>query len=160
MHSALLSCVTAMYGRLRRRRDGGGLWRAARQPQQPHHRCCHMPTDLTSKSRNHRQPEAFPHIPASWLLLCAEYKLLIFSLQKASLSCARSYSTAGCCYYFYDVELDSRTRKPCFLEQPEHFNAASALACMSHTAAAARPQYVELDLNKRLKSITEESLIT
>ena len=39
----------------------------------------HMPTDLTSKSRNHRQPEAFPHIPASWLLLCAEYKLLIFS---------------------------------------------------------------------------------
>jgi hypothetical protein len=37
-----------------------------------------MPTDLTSKSRNHRQPEAFPHIPASWLLLCAEYKLLIF----------------------------------------------------------------------------------
>ena len=94
MHSALLSCVTAMYGRLRRRRDGGGLWRAARQPQQPHHRCCHMPTDLTSKSRNHRQPEAFPHIPASWLLLCAEYKLLIFSLQKASLSCG-SYSTAA-----------------------------------------------------------------
>ena len=63
-------------------------------------------------------------------------------------------------YYFYDVELDSRTRKPCFLEQPEHFNAASAqLACMSHTAAAG-PQYVELDLNKRLNSITEESLIT
>ena len=100
MHSALLSCVTAMYGRLRRRRGGGrrhssrGLRRAARQPQQPHHRCCHMPTDLTSKSRNHRQPEAFPHIPASWLLLCAEYKLLIFSLQKASLSCG-SYSTAA-----------------------------------------------------------------
>ena len=100
MHSALLSCVTAMYGRLRRRggdrrHSSGGLWRAAaRQPQQPHHRCCHMPTDLTSKSRNHRQPEAFPHIPASWLLLCAEYKLLIFSLQKASLSCG-SYSTAA-----------------------------------------------------------------
>ena len=94
MHSALLSCVTAMYGRLRRRRGGGRRQRAARQPQQPHHRCCHMPTDLTSKSRNHRQPEAFPHIPASWLLLCAEYKLLIFSLQKASLSCG-SYSTAA-----------------------------------------------------------------
>ena len=99
MHSALLSCVTAMYGRLRRRggdrrHSSGGLRRAARQPQQPHHRCCHMPTDLTSKSRNHRQPEAFPHIPASWLLLCAEYKLLIFSLQKASLSCG-SYSTAA-----------------------------------------------------------------
>ena len=44
-----------------------------------HYRCRHMPTDLTSKSRNHRQPEAFPHIPASWPLLCAEYKLLIFS---------------------------------------------------------------------------------
>ena len=40
-----------------------------------------MPTDLTSKSRNHRQPEAFPHIPASWRL-CAEYKLLIFSFQQ------------------------------------------------------------------------------
>ena len=73
---------------------GCGGRRPARQPQQPHHRCCHMPTDLTSKSRNHRQPEAFPHIPASWLLLCAEYKLLIFSLQKASLSCG-SYSTAA-----------------------------------------------------------------
>ena len=46
-----------------------------------HYRCRHMPTDLTSKSRNHRQPEAFPHIPASWRL-CAEYKLLIFSFQQ------------------------------------------------------------------------------
>ena len=45
------------------------------------HPWAHMPTDLTSKSRNHRQPEAFPHIPASWRL-CAEYKLLIFSFQQ------------------------------------------------------------------------------
>ena len=75
-----------------------------------HYRCRHMPTDLTSKSRNHRQPEAFPHIPASWLLLCAEYKLLIFSLQKASLSCLL-LTTLLVPQMF---ELDSSHQKPCF----------------------------------------------